>query len=257
VAGGETVAMNYLKLRRSRIILGSFLMFAVLISAFPSVDLQISRLFFSEGGFLHDQWWQRLLQDGLPYFLGFSFGAVVVVHLGNRLLNKRIGNVCGRKVAYLLLVGILGAGLIVTVVLKDNVGRARPRDIIEFGGGKFFTPAFVVSNECRKNCSFSSGDAAAAFFGIALVMALTRKRRYWVAALAFGAVVSVSRLSAGAHFFSDVVVSFFVMLIVSDVLHYHIVQDREAKLDPVPLQGGHRPAFATSPAQPRGINPAE
>jgi lipid A 4'-phosphatase len=106
------------------------------------------------------------------------------------------------------------------VILKDNFGRARPRDIEEFGGSKHFTPAFVISRECNTNCSFSSGDAAGGFFSLALVMALSRRRRMLAAAAAFGALVSLSRVASGAHFFSDTVASFFVMLIVADVLYY-------------------------------------
>ena len=86
-----------------------------------------------------------------------------------------------------------------------------------------FTPAYVVSRECAKNCSFSSGDAAAGFFPLALVMAFRRRLGYYLAAGALGVVVSISRLAAGAHFFSDIVVSFFVMLIVSDVLFYYML----------------------------------
>jgi hypothetical protein len=43
------------------------------------------------------------------------------------------------------------------------------------------------------------------------------------AGISFGALVSVSRLAVGAHFFSDVVVSFFVMWIRSDVLHHYML----------------------------------
>ena len=58
---------------------------------------------------------------------------------------------------------VLGAGLVVNGILKDDFGRARPRDIEAFGGSSQFTPAFVVSHECDRNCSFSSGDGAGAF----------------------------------------------------------------------------------------------
>lgn len=214
--------MTYLRLRRSRAIVGSFVLFALLISAFPIVDIEISRVFF-DGRSFQKQWWQKLLQEGLGYFLAMSFATVVILYGCNRLLKQNICNVDGRRVVYVLLVAIIGAGLIVNVALKNNVGRARPRDIAEFGGAKQFTPPFVGSAECRTNCSFSSGDAAAAFVSIALARALTRRRRYAAAAIGFGALVSFSRVSAGAHFFSDTVVSFFIMLIVADVLYYYLV----------------------------------
>lgn len=216
--------MDYLRRRTTRIILGSFLLFALLISLFPRIDIQISSLFFDGSSFWH-VWWQKLLKDALGYLLGIALATVLLVYICNRLLKRNMCGVDGRRVVYVLLVATIGAGLIVNVALKDHLGRARPRNIEEFGGTRQFTPLFVPSRECRVNCSFSSGDAAGAFVSLALAKALTRRRRYYVAAVAFGAFVSLSRVSSGAHFFSDTVVSFFIMLFVTDIFWYYIVSD--------------------------------
>lgn len=219
--------MDYLRLRRTRAIFGALLLFALLISVFPRIDLQISSLFF-DGTSFRNEWWQRLLKDALGYFVGLSLAAVVLIYVCNRLLNRNMCGIDGRRVVYVLLVAVVGAGLIVNVALKDHLGRARPRHIEEFGGTKQFTPLFVPSRECRVNCSFSSGDAAGAFLSLALAKALSRRRRYYAAAIAFGALVSLSRVAAGAHFFSDTVVSFFVMLIAADVFWYYLAPTRRA-----------------------------
>lgn len=244
--------MQYLKMGRSQVILASFALFSLLAAAFPSVDIAISRFFF-HAGFPRDQWWQSLLHVSLNWFLGLSLGLVVALYAVNRLFKKEICNVDGRRVLYLFLVLIVGAGLIVNVTFKDNFGRARPRDVAEFGGAKIFTPAFVVSHECRTNCSFSSGDAAGGFFSIALVFALAprRRRRFLLAALAVGGVESLARISSGAHFFSDTVVSFFVMLIVADVLYFYVVLSR-AERTGGQLSGGFAPApaFVATVADP-------
>ena len=55
-----------------------------------------------------------------------------------------------------------------------------------------------------------------------LVAMATRSRGGLERAL-LGSVVSVARIAVGAHFFSDTVMSFFVMLIVADVLYYYVV----------------------------------
>ncbi len=154
---------------------------------------------------------------------------VAAVYIFNRLSRRQLWKVDGKKVCYLSLVLILGAGLIVNVLLKDNFGRARPRDIAEFGGEQVFTPAFVVSRECDTNCSFSSGDGAAAFFSLALALALSRKRAWFAAAIGLGIAISLSRIAVGAHFFSDTVVSFFVMLITADVLYHYMFQVSSAR----------------------------
>ena len=38
-----------------------------------------------------------------------------------------------------------------------------------------------------------------------------------------GVLVSLARIASGAHFFSDTVVSFFIMLILADVSYFYMV----------------------------------
>src|SRR5690349_20446729 len=218
--------MDYLKMRRGQVILASFAIFAVFVIAFPGVDLAISSLFFDGKTFLRDQWWQRLLQQGLGWFLPVSVGVVALIYLCNRIWKRNVCCVDARRLLYVVLVLGIGCGFIVNFGLKDHFHRARPRDVVEFGGTKLFSPAFQVSNQCRTNCSFSSGDAAGGFFSLALALALSRRRAAYAAALAVGAVMSFARISSGAHFFSDTVTSFFVMLLVADVLYFYLLTPR-------------------------------
>jgi lipid A 4'-phosphatase len=237
--------MDYLKLRRSQVILAAFAAFAVLSTAFPGVDIAISSLFYDGRTFLRDQWWQKLLQASLGYFIPLSVAAVALIYVCNRLLRLNICRVDARRVLYVVLVLAIGCGFIVNFGLKDHFQRARPRDVVEFGGTKVFTPAFQVGNQCKTNCSFSSGDAAGGFYCLALAMALSRRRAAFVAGLGVGAVMSFARISSGAHFFSDTVTSFFVMLIVADVLFFYMVASRPVP-DQIPVPAGAlRPAALT------------
>ena len=240
--------MQYLRLKRGRLIVGSFVLFALLAVAFPEVDLRISRLFYDGRSFLHDQWWQKLLQDGLGYFLCVSMLAVAGIYGLNRLLNLNLLGLCGRKVLFLVLVLAIGPGLIVNLAFKDQFGRARPRDVMEFGGTRHFSAAFTIAGQCGTNCSFSSGDAAGAFFALPLALALSRRRAACVTALALGVLVSVSRISAGAHFFSDTMVSFFVVLILADLLFFYVVLRQPAALRPAIPAPKPGPGAATEPA---------
>ena len=215
--------MHYLKLRRSRTILVLFAASALLFMAFPAIDIFISRLFFDQGFYLRREWWTTLMHESMGYFLSLSLASVVALYLWNKLTKRNLCGVDGRRVAYLFLVLILGAGVIVNMALKDNFGRARPRDIVQFGGTEHYTPPFVISGECNRNCSFSSGEAAGGFFSLALAFALSRRRAWLVVGAGLGAIVSFCRIASGAHFFSDTVVSFFVMLIVADVLYHYLV----------------------------------
>jgi lipid A 4'-phosphatase len=240
--------MGYLKLRRSWVILASFVACSLLVVAFPAVDLAVSRMFFHEG--FQPRWWAELLHAGIGYFLGVSMLSVVAIYIYNRQRKRHVLDVDGRKVAYLLLVLIVGGGLIVNVSLKGNFGRPRPRDVTEFGGSKQFTPPFVVSRECSRNCSFSSGDGAAGFFSLALAMALSRRRAVFGAALAFGILVSAARIAAGAHFLSDTLVSFFVMLLVSDFFYYYVITSAAGPPRPGQPTDESERALAAAPPEP-------
>lgn len=234
--------MSYLKLRRTQLILASFLVTSLFLVAFSEIDLRVSAFFF-DGRFAADgQWWQRLLHEGMGWFLAGLMLAAIALYLYNKCGRRNCCGVTGRKLLFLFLVLFVGAGLIVNLALKDNFGRARPRQVTEFGGTKQFTPAFVMSGECRKNCSFSSGEGAAGFFALFFTLALTRRRALVGAAFGLGLLVSFARIAAGAHFFSDTVVSFFVMLIVADVLYFYLL-----------MTGAERAALAAS--RPRSVNP--
>jgi len=112
--------------------------------------------------------------------------------------------------------------------LKNHWGRARPHQLIEFGGNAHFTPAWERVHECLSNCSFTSGHAGmAACLGLLVVLLPPRWRApYLVFAVAFTTLAGFVRMAHGAHFFSDVVLSplivFATAMIVKDVLRLRL-----------------------------------
>jgi len=184
------------------------------------MDIQISSLFYDNGFYLKGTWWETLLYKSVKPVLIISLLTVMTLWLVNRYMNKNIWAIDGAKTLYLILVLVIGSGIIVNVIFKNNFGRARPSDIIEFNGDKKFTPAFVISRECDTNCSFSSGHGSAAFFTMALALLFKHRRKALVIAFIYGCLVSFSRIVSGRHFFSDNVVSFFIIAILTDALYY-------------------------------------
>ncbi|BCD60165.1 lipid A 4'-phosphatase [Nitratiruptor sp. YY08-10] len=130
---------------------------------------------------------------------------------------------------YLLLVLLIGPGLIVNVVFKNHFGRARPSQIEQFGGTKKFTPALQIADQCKKNCSFSSGHAAAAFYFLALIPLFRGRKRKIIAALAiiWGSVVGLVRIAQGGHFLSDVYCSAVVVYFVSIIVYYLLFERKQ------------------------------
>ena len=212
----------YLRLPLTQAILWCFLGISILLVAIPGIDLRVSRLFYDGGFYMANMAWTRLLHASVTWFVVGSLAAVAGVYAFNRLTGRTLLRIDGLKVAYLLLVLALGAGLVVNGLLKEGFGRARPKDIVEFGGSSHFTPAYEISSNCGHNCSFSSGDSAGAFFALAFIVAVSRRRAVVTSAVGFGVLVSIARIASGSHFLSDTVVSFFIMLIVSDALHYRM-----------------------------------
>jgi lipid A 4'-phosphatase len=189
-----------------------FALCALIFLAFPQIDLLASRLFYEPGaGFFlrHTEVPEavyRFIRDLgriLPWVL---LAPTVASFLVPPLFRYR------RPFAYLLLVLVLGPGLIVNGVFKDNLGRARPDKVTEFGGTSVFTPAFIPSRECASNCAFVSGHAALGAYPLSLAFLFPRRRRWWLCAgAASGGIIGLMRVIQGKHYLSDVVFAFFIV----------------------------------------------
>ena len=212
--------MNYIKQTHTQILFLCFFISTTILVMFSSLDLQISNLFFDNGFYLDGDEWEKLLYHSVKFFLLTSLISVIGLWLFNKYMNKNIFSIDGNKTLFLILVLVLGSGLLVNALFKENFGRARPRDIVEFDGTKEFKPAFVISQECNTNCSFSSGHGSAAFFSLALALLFKYRKTALLIAFIYGCSVSFARMAVGAHFFSDNVVSFFVMAITTDIFYY-------------------------------------
>ena len=99
--------------------------------------------------------------------------------------------------------------LITNGLLKANYGRARPNQVVEFGGEREFRPVLVPSFRSDEN-SFPSGHAAAGFALLIPYFALRRRHSRWALAvlaggLAWGSLMGFARIVQGGHFATDVV----------------------------------------------------
>jgi lipid A 4'-phosphatase len=197
---------------------------ALLFALVPDIDLWFSALFYQEGGgfYLAGAVWVRLLYELVNPVTAVAVLALLVLLLRNVLLRSPAGPFNTRATLFLMAVLAVGPGLVVNGVFKSHWGRARPRDIVEFSGTRTFTPAFLISDQCNRNCSFTSGHASIPFAFAALGFLLRRRRwAVFAGAAAFGGLVGLGRIVQGAHFLSDVVFSgIFVFLITYILAHY-------------------------------------
>ena len=195
----------------------------MIVAVSPQLDLAVSAFFFRDNRFYLGDWgFFPFLRRGLPeIFIGIAaaFGLI----WGWGLLRRRWLWGINTKVM-LLTTGsmLLGPILIVNGIFKTFWGRARPYQIIEFGGNKNFTSPMVISNQCDWDCSFMSGHTAVIFWSLALALLLPHRYRKWgiSAVIILGIATGIARIAQGSHFVSDVFFSATITYALILWLHF-------------------------------------
>lgn len=199
------------------------LLVSMVFIIFPQLDISISALFVGADGTF------SLASAPIPVFLRTAYMVLTVgfllVILTLFLMSLRLG---ARRIIplriwiYPLMVFLVGPLLLVNGVFKEYWGRARPRDIFEFGGDLQFSPAYVISDQCATNCSFTSGEGAAigtlAILAGVLVWAGLQMRGKIVLVLGltvFTAIGAGLRVVTGGHFFSDSALSILFCALIA------------------------------------------
>jgi lipid A 4'-phosphatase len=199
--------------------------------AMPDIDLAVARLFYAPGtGFIGERLvWVRVLREAFVvlYFgtLGLCLVALALIWRG-RPHWLHLGRAHWLFLAACL---IVGPGVVANLILKDQWGRARPRHIAELGGAKAFTPPLVLSNQCRRNCSFVSGEASSTYATFYAAAALFPQ---WSATLVVagtlgGLATGLVRMAQGGHFLSDVVFAGVFMALTVLILRRLILGRRD------------------------------
>lgn len=208
--------------------LGVLALVSLLFLGIPRIDLTISGLFYDPAtGFLHERFEvvQTIREAGR--LVEMLFAAAVIAPLAIKLLlPARPLLLRPRAILFVFASYLVGVGLIVNIILKEHWGRARPREVLEFGGEAAFSPVWWISDQCESNCSFVSGEGAASFWLVALAFIVSQRWRAVtaIATLAFAALVSFTRIAMGGHFLSDVLIAWLVMLLVMILLGRALLQ---------------------------------
>jgi lipid A 4'-phosphatase len=210
-------------------LLAATLAAALVFTAWPGLDLWFTGLFWSpqSGFFLHD--WPPFLfvYRGLPILTWAIVLALLALFAIVTLAERPAGPFDRKTILFLLLSFALAPGLITNTMLKDHWGRARPSQVVEFGGTKSFSPALEPAGQCERNCSFVSGHGAMAFalIGFAFLPTTQRRRqRLGAAIFTFGGFVGLARIAQGGHFLSDTVFAALLSIGTAWALHRWIVE---------------------------------
>ncbi len=205
-------------------VLGASLVMALIPLIWPGVDLAVAAFFMQTQPPINPAKW--LWVDWVNEYTPDVFRTTAIIFLLGWMIASVVSRLRRHALA-LAFVGFsiaLGPGL-ATWALKEHTLRARPMDVVQFGGTRQFTPAFVQANQCSDNCAFSSGHAACGFFLASLMLLNPRRRWRWVATgVVVGLAVSLARVSVGAHWLSDVLWAFPVTLLTSGLVWLVLTQ---------------------------------
>jgi lipid A 4'-phosphatase len=212
----------------------AFMVFA----RWPGLDIWVTSFFHDpESGF-------TAVDEGVPNILRLVIWRLSEVVLAAALAALAVGVWTGTDVlavprrvwAYVVLLYVLGPGLLVDAILKPLWGRARPADVVEFGGALRFTPPHVISGECLRNCSFTAGEVAGVVALAVSVMMILVSLRPGGSALILRASLAIllllslfvayQRIAGGRHFLSDAIFSSLFVGIVALVLHAGLFRRR-------------------------------
>lgn len=195
-------------------------LFSAIFTLFPQIDIWFSSLFYNkqEGFFLKNNFLVSLSYKAVRYMVLAIILFCLIILAMNMLKKTTLFSF--RQVIFLLLVLAIGPGLIVNTALKDNRHRARPSQVMEFGGSKKFTAPLSASDQCDRNCSFSSGHASIGFFFVCFAFLLKkRKAVIYFGSILFGIVIGFGRVLQGGHFLSDVIFSGIVVLLTAHIIY--------------------------------------
>ncbi|MBT5935573.1 phosphatase PAP2 family protein [Sulfurimonas sp.] len=195
----------------------------------PQLDIYVTNLFYDGSSFPLDKTlFERIFYHSVRVMTAFMILYYLLSLIYYTFTKKTFFSISKKVLLYIFLVYSIAPGLIVNSLLKENWGRARPAEIVQFGGTREFTPAFILSNQ--KGNSFSSGHVASAFSVLGFVLlAKRRKKLYMSLALSYGVAVSFARIIAGGHFLSDALTSFFLVWIFSHIF-YKLIFKKESTL---------------------------
>ena len=207
---------------------GIWLLLGLLFLLVPEIDLAATGLFYVPGAGFPLGGWAPLaaIEETVPWITKLIVGIVALGAVWLALIGRPLWRLDRKALVFIVAATALGPGLIANTVLKDNWGRARPYQTDSFGGTRQFTLAPLPAAQCERNCAFVSGHAALAFsiVSFALLLPAGRRRRLAIGtALAFGVLVGIVRIAAGAHFLSDVAYAGLIVFATSWLLYQALV----------------------------------
>jgi lipid A 4'-phosphatase len=185
--------------------------------------LLVSEALYAGGGKFagHSLRWVEVSRTLFIIFFWCCAGVAIAGLWATRLSGDRWLHLTHAQWIFFAICLAVGPGFVANLALKDHWGRARPKHVLEFGGDKNFTAPLVPTNQCARNCSFISGEAASAFvpFYAAAFVVPQWSASLVVAGTLCGLAAGLVRMAQGGHFLSDVIFAGVFMALTVSLAH--------------------------------------
>ncbi len=205
------------------------LILAIITPWSVDIDFWASNYYFKNGEF-----WSNRFMDWLYYYALVpawivSIGGLIVWGLSFYQPKLRPYRIVG---VYLALTLAIGSGIFVHAIFKEQWGRPRPKEAIEFGGEQPYRPYYSANffDRIKKYKSFSCGHCTMGFYLFSVMWLGVYYKRRWIfwtglgLALGLGFLLSWLRIAQGGHFFTDALVSAIVMWLTALILYLFLLE---------------------------------
>ena len=145
--------------------------------AFPGIDIWFSNLFY-RNGFIAGQLEAFIaLRDfwrNMTAVIAIVLVAVLIIKL---VWPYRQSLLRPRDIVFILSTLIVGPGIVTNLIFKDNWGRPRPYQVVNYGGSDPFVGVWQITHYCSHNCSFVSGEGSSSMWLLTLAVLLPERWR--------------------------------------------------------------------------------
>jgi lipid A 4'-phosphatase len=215
--------------RREILAVGTIIVVTTALFWFTDIDIRFSQFFYQPdhpgGPWPHydEAIWRTLYQSDDYLTIGLSAVSLSLILIGALRPGRRRFLRYG---LFILLTGLIGAGLLTNMVFKEYWGHPRPDNIVPFGGRLTYLPP-LAKGPAGNGESFPSGHVSIACSFIAVWFILRQRRPKTatlclIGVLALTGLEGVGRIVRGRHFLSDVLWGAYIPYLVSFVLYYFV-----------------------------------
>ena len=180
-----------------------------IVFRFTTLDIDLQALAYEPGAgwpHAHRFPWKFLHDFGtLP---GLMLALAAIIGITASFLSPRFAR-WRFPAFYVFVLTALGPGLLTNIFGKILAGRPRPEEVAEFGGAMQFLHPFEFGTPGR-GFSFLCGHCSMGYLFVAFFFLARDPRLRWLALVggsAFGLLLGIARVAAGAHFPSDIVLA--------------------------------------------------